>query len=163
MGKLLGFQRFCQAGAAAAVLAGLSLAAPARAQDPGATLVIHVEGVSAKGGTLRLGLYDQARYPDDDAAPVASADVQAEAGVTTVTLNNIAPGTYAIQTYQDVNSNNKMDTSWFGFPEEPFGFSRDAKPGLAKPRFPAVSFDVAPGVNMQTVHLQSFVSLIAQK
>ena len=147
-----------------AIATGVSgLAAPAHAQDPAATLVIHVQNVSPKGGMLRLGLYDEARYPDDNADALASADVQAQAGETIVTLNNIRPGTYAIQTYQDINSNDKMDTSWFGIPQEPYGFSRDARPRLSKPRFSAVRFDVAPGMNEQTLHLQSFVSLIAEK
>ena len=124
----------------AAVAAGgwMLLAVPAMAQEP-ATLVIHIQDVSPKGGTLRLGLYDEARYPDNDATPVASADVKAEAGRTTITLNNLAPGSYAIQTYQDINSNDKMDTSWIGIPQEPFGFSRDAQPHLSKPRFSAVA------------------------
>lgn len=169
MGNLRGFQRFSLVWTVAilAVLGWMMLAvgliAPARAQDQTATLVIHVQDVSPKGGTLRLGLYDEARYPDDDSTPVASADIKAELGDNVITLNNIPPGTYAIQTFQDINSNNKMDTSWFGFPLEPFGFSRDAQPRLSKPRFSAVKFDVAPGMNVQTVHLQDSVSLIAQK
>jgi uncharacterized protein (DUF2141 family) len=144
------------------IVASALLAVPAVAQ-PSATLVIHVRDVSPKGGTLRLGLYDEARYPDDDSTPVASADVRAENGETVITLNDIPPGTYAIETFQDINSNNKMDTSWFGIPEEPFGFSRDAKPRLSKPSFAQVKFDVAPGMNVQTLHLQASYSLIAEK
>ena len=64
---------------------------------------------------------------------------------------------------EDINSNNKMDTSWLGLPLEPFGFSRDAQPRLSKPRFAAVKFDVAPGVNVQSLHLQNSVSLLASK
>ena len=163
-----GFQRFALAWTAVALLAvslmalAVALVAPARAQGATAgTLVIHVQEVSPKGGILRLGLYDEAGYPNDDAKPIASADVPAQPGMTTVTLNNIPPGTYAIQAYQDTNSNDKMDTSWFGIPQEPFGFSRDARPRLAKPGFAAVKFDVAQGVNTQTLHLQNSVSLIA--
>lgn len=63
--------------------------------------------------------------------PVASADVKAEMGDTVVTLTNVPPGVYAIETFQDINSNNKMDTSWFGFPLEPFGFC--AMPSPASP------------------------------
>jgi uncharacterized protein (DUF2141 family) len=169
----LGFQRFSLFWTLAALavigwmLLAAGLVAPARAhdrtQDRTATLTIHVEDVSPKGGILRLGIYDEAGYPDDDSKPVASADVKAEAGRTTVTLNNLAPGTYAIQTYQDINSNDKMDTSWFGIPEEPFGFSRDARPKLSKPRFAAVKFEVSPGNNVQTLHLQNSISLIAYK
>jgi uncharacterized protein (DUF2141 family) len=145
------------------MLLAVGLVAPARAQEPHATLMIHIQNVSPKGGTLRLGLYDEAHYPDDDSTPVASADVKAELGDNVITLNNVPPGVYAIEAYQDINSNNKMDTSWFGLPLEPFGFSRDAQPRLSKPRFSAVKFEVTPGVNMQTLHLQNSISLIATK
>ena len=144
-------------------LLAVVLGAPAWAQDQAATLVIHVQDVSPKGGVVRLGLYDEARYPDDDSTPVASADVQARTAETVITLNNVPAGTYAIQTYQDINSNDKMDTSWFGFPLEPFGFSRDARPRLSKPRFAEVKFEVVPGMNVQTLHLQDSVSIIAEK
>jgi uncharacterized protein (DUF2141 family) len=144
------------------LLAAAALVAPAHAQGT-ATLVIHVQGVSPKGGTLRLGLYDEARYPDDDAAPVASADVRAEMGETVITLTNVPPGIYAIETFQDINSNHKMDTSWFGFPLEPFGFSRDAQPRFSKPRFSAVKFELLPGNNVQILHLQNSISLLASK
>ena len=169
MGNLGGFQRFSLFWTIAVLavvgwmLLAAGLVAPARAQEPTATLVIHIEDVSPKGGILRLGLYDEARYPHDDSTAIASADVRAEPGQTTVTLNNLAPGTYAIQAYQDINSNDKMDTSWFGIPQEPFGFSRDAQPRLSKPRFSAVKFEVVPGANVQTLHLQNSISLIAYR
>ena len=91
------------------------------------------------------------------------ADVPAHLGETVITLTNIAPGTYAIETFQDINSNHRMDTSWFGFPLEPFGFSRDARPHFSKPQFAQVKFDLVPGVNSQILHLQNSVSLIASK
>ena len=169
MGNLRAFQRFSLFWTLAVLavvgwmLLAAGLVAPARAQERTATLVIHVEDVSPKGGLLRLGLYDEARYPDDNSSALASADVKAEAGRTTITLNNLAPGTYAIQCYQDINSNDKMDTSWFGIPQEPFGFSRDAQPRLSKPRFAAVKFEVVPGANVQTLRLQNSISLIAYK
>src|SRR5690349_7279404 len=97
------------------MMLAFGLAAPACAQDQLGTLVIHVQDVSPKGGTLRLGLYDEARYPDDDSTPVASADVKAQLGDNVITLTNVPPGTYAIETFQDINSNNKMDTTWLGF------------------------------------------------
>ena len=169
MGNLRKLQRFSLFPMIAALamvgwtLLALGLAAPAQAQEPVSMVVIHIQGVSPKGGVLRLGLYDEARYPDDDATPVASADVKAEIGDTVVTLTNVPPGVYAIETFQDLNSNNKMDTSWFGFPQEPFGFSRDAQPRLSKPRFSAVKFEVVPGLNVQTLHLQNSISLFAEK
>jgi uncharacterized protein (DUF2141 family) len=162
--NLQGLNRFSLLPAIGALVGWAMLVAPAQAQEPAvATLVIHIQDVSPRGGILRLGLYDEARYPDDDGTPVASADVPAQLGENVVTLTNLAPGTYAIETFQDINSNHKMDTSWLGFPLEPFGFSRDAQPHLSKPSFSRVKFEVVPGLNVQTLHLQNSVSLIASK
>jgi uncharacterized protein (DUF2141 family) len=120
-----------------------------------ATLTIRVENVLPAGGILRLGLYDAARYPDDNSRPIASADIPAVTGETVVTLHNVPVGIYAIQTFQDVNGNDKMDTSWLGLPLEPFGFSRDATPFLSKPSFDDVKFTLAAGDNSQEIHLQT--------
>ncbi len=134
-------------------LAALSTVTPAMA----ANLTIRVENVLPAGGILRLGLYNEAQYPDDKAKPTAGADVPAIAGETVVTLRDVAPGTYAIQTYQDVNSNDRMDTSWIGLPLEPFGFSLDIKPFLSKPSFNEVKFTVSAGENSQIIHLQNSI------
>jgi uncharacterized protein (DUF2141 family) len=160
--KVRKFQHFSVFPVIIWMLAEMLVAAPVRAQEP-ATLVIHIQNMSPQGGILRLGLYDEARYPDDNSTPVASADVPAQLGETVVTLTNVAPGTYAIETFQDINSNQKMDTTWFGFPLEPFGFSRDAHPHFSKPGFAQVKFDLAPGMNVQTLHLQNSISLVAAK
>jgi uncharacterized protein (DUF2141 family) len=144
------------AGALAAGPANPAWAAPATGRAT-ADLTIRVENVLPSGGMIRLGLYDEARYPDDNSKPVESADVPAVPGETVVTLHGIAPGIYAIQTFQDVNSNNKMDTSWVGLPLEPFGFSQDATPFLSKPAFGDVKFTLAAGENVQVIHLQNSI------
>jgi len=140
-------------------VAGALWAGPAWPAAPTATanLTIRVENVLPAGGILRLGLYDAARYPDDDSKPIASADVPAVAGETVITLHGVPPGIYAIQTFQDVNANDKMDTSWLGLPQEPFGFSDDATPFLSKPSFDDVKFTLAAGENSQVIHLQNSV------
>jgi uncharacterized protein (DUF2141 family) len=143
--------------AAGALMA--SLPAPAAAV-PTANLTIRVENLLPAGGILRLGLYDRAHYPDDDSKPVASADVKASGSEVVITLRGIAPGTYAIETFQDVNADGKMDMTWLGFPEEPFGFSRDARPHLQRPSFGQVAFTLVPGENMQVIHLQNSISLL---
>jgi uncharacterized protein (DUF2141 family) len=135
-------------------LAGILAAGPA-VSAAAADLTIRVENVLPAGGVLRLGLYDAARYPDDNSKPIASADITAVPGETVVTLRAVPAGTYAIQTFQDVNANDKMDTSWLGLPLEPFGFSLDAKPFLSKPSFNDVKFILADGENSQVIHLQN--------
>ena len=133
----------------------LLAAGQARAQPASANLTIRIENVLPAGGLIRLGVYDEASYPDDNSKPVASADVPAIGGETIVTLRGIPPGVYAIETFQDVNSNDKMDTSWIGLPLEPFGFSRDAAPFLSKPAFDEAKFTLTAGENGQVIHLQN--------
>jgi uncharacterized protein (DUF2141 family) len=151
------------------LVTAVALVQPARAEEivavtpvTTATLAIHVENVG-RGGMVRLGLYDEASYPDDNSKPVASADVKAVEGETIVTLHDVPPGTYAVETYQDVNSNDKMDTTWLGLPLEPYGFSRDAHPVLSKPPFSKVKFALLAGEQSLTLHLQNGVSLVAAK
>lgn len=151
--------------ASAAIIASLLSAPPAYSADNSpepANVVVHVRNVAPQG-TIRLGLYSEASYPDDDATPVASADVPAQAGETVIELQNIPPGTYAIETYQDLNNNGKMDMTLIGIPKEPYGFSRDARPHLSKPRFESVKFAVSAGRNEQTVHLQNVRAPVANK
>ena len=150
------------------LIAAVALIQPAWAQDnapvhpPVATLTIHVLNVS-EGGTVRLGLYDQVHYPDDKSKPVASADVKAVAGETVIVLRDIPPGVYAIETYQDINDNDQMDTTWLGLPLEPYGFSRDVHPFLSKPPFSRVKFTLPAGEQAQTLHMQNGVSVVASK
>lgn len=144
-----------QAFLAAGALVSLTLPQAVRAQEVSrARLTIHVQGVVPACGLVRLGVYDRAAY-DKQGAPVVFADVAAQAGETMITLGGIAPGDYAIETYQDVNANDRMDQSLIGLPQEPYGFSRNARPFLSKPAFDAVKFTLAPGENVQTVHLQN--------
>jgi uncharacterized protein (DUF2141 family) len=146
------------------MVAAVALVQPARADEvtPVATLTIRVVNVS-NGGLVRLGLYDERGYLIEGAKPVASADVPAIAGETVVTLRDVPPGTYAIETYQDINSNDKMDLTWLGLPLEPYGFSRDAHPVLSKPHFSKVKFTLHAGEQSQVLHLQSGVSVLASK
>jgi uncharacterized protein (DUF2141 family) len=141
------------------------LAGPARADslttNVQGRLTVHIENVSSRGGIVRIGLYDADHYPNDNSKPTAAADVPAIAGEMIITLSDIQPGIYAIEAFQDINANGKMDMSLVGLPLEPFGFSRDARPRFHKPRFSFVSFALVSGENSQTLHLQNSVSLIA--
>jgi uncharacterized protein (DUF2141 family) len=109
-----------------------------------------------------MGLYSEALYPDNNATPITSADVPAVAGETIVTLQDIPVGTYALEVYQDINSNGKMDSNFLGLPKEPYGFSRDARPLLSKPAFRRVKFEVTAGQNSQLVHLQNTTAAVSR-
>lgn len=137
-------------------LSGEALAAPAAADPAKASLAVTIENLSSKGGMLRLGLYTEDTYYDDNAEPVAELDVRATPPTQHVVFNNVPPGVYAIQVFQDFNGNFKMDFSLLGLPLEPYGFSRDGRAFLSRPAFSRVKLTLAPGINPpQTIHLQN--------
>jgi uncharacterized protein (DUF2141 family) len=121
---------------------------------PQATLIVKVEKVSPRGGDVRVALYTRTSYPLDSADPVIDAVVPARPGETIVTLQGIKPGTYAVKLFQDFNRNGEFDMNWLGLPLEKFGFSNDARPMFSEPPFDATKFELRPGTNTITIHLQ---------
>ncbi len=119
-----------------------------------ATLTVRVEKVSPAGGDLRVALYTEQSYPNDDSDPVKDAVVPARAPETIVTLTGLVPGTYAVKMFQDANRNGKFDMTWLGLPLEKYGFSNDARPIFTEPAFDRTKFVLLPGANTITVHLQ---------
>lgn len=136
-----------------AAIAFLAVATPAFAADT-ASLTVTVEGLTAKGGNLRLGVYDESIFSVRGAKPTIGTIVAATAGKMVVTLTGILPGVYGVKTFQDENGNNKLDTSFIGMPTEPFGISRDAKPNMGPPAFDDAKITLKPGANAITIHLQ---------
>jgi uncharacterized protein (DUF2141 family) len=137
------------------LLAGaLALAATVAHADQLATLTIHVLKVSPRGGDVRVALYTEKTWPDEKADPVLDAVVQANPGETVVTLRAVKPGIYGVKLFQDFNRNGQFDMTWYGYPLEKFGFSNDARPTFSEPPFSAAKFELRPGANAITIHLQ---------
>jgi uncharacterized protein (DUF2141 family) len=141
--------RYLLAGAFALAVSP-ALCAPA----PLATLTVKVEKVSPRGGDIRVALYTEQTYSDDNAKDVNDGVVPARTGETIVTLTGIKPGIYAVKLFQDFNRNGEFDMNWIGLPLEKFGFSNDAHPTFSEPPFSATKFEVRPGTNTITIHLQ---------
>jgi len=87
-----------------------------------ATLTIRAEGVRPDQNMVYAGIcdtsFDEATCPYRDRG-------QARAGVVELRVRNVKPGSYAIAVFHDVNGNGKLDRSFIGLPNEPYGFSND--------------------------------------
>ena len=119
-----------------------------------AVLTIKVENVSLQGGALQIALYDEAGYGGHDQRPVAKVVVDARAPETVVKIPNVRPGAYAVKMFQDFHRTGSFAMSALGVPEEPFGFSNDARPLLDQPAFDRAKFVVFGGETSIVVHLQ---------
>src|SRR5258706_14499322 len=110
-------------GAALVLLLGLSPVSVEAAQTPlAATLRVTVDGVTASGGTLRVGLYDEATFPAIPDTPLFKREIPKIAGNVVVTFDRLPPGTYAVKALQDGNNDGKAE------PGEPAGGSNGTTP-----------------------------------
>jgi uncharacterized protein (DUF2141 family) len=101
----------------------LVLATMLLAQSAGAaTLVIRAEGVGSAPGMLYVGIcdrsFEEATCPYRDRAAARTGRVEFR-------VRDVQPGRYAIAVFHDTNGNGKIDRSFIGLPQEPYGFSND--------------------------------------
>ena len=107
-----------------ALALAVALMAPAAASAQNRSpLQIVVYNMKKAVGTIRVAVCTIQTFlkecPYEGEAPATMP-------TTTVTVNNLPPGTYAAQVFQDVNDNHKVDRNPLGIPKEGVGFSNDA-------------------------------------
>ena len=107
-----------------------------------ANLTVEVT-LEREDGVVRLGLFDcQTAYRADQ--PVKDAHLTPnDDGSVTVTFRGLAPGTYAVKGFQDLDGDAEIDTNLVGYPTEPFGFSNDAPVRFGPPSFRRAAFTVS--------------------
>ena len=109
-----------------------------------ASLRVTVDGVNRQGGVLRVGLYDEATFPEAGDLALFKRDISGIAGDVAMQFDRLPPGSYAIRAYQDLNNDGRWEMG------EPRGISNEAAPG----NFDAAALVLQPGVNMAVIHLR---------
>ncbi|WP_428375131.1 DUF2141 domain-containing protein [Lichenicoccus sp.] len=117
----------------------------------------YVTGTGARrvAGNITFTLYgpDPAKYLVRNGAlavlrvPLSTTQAEACFAVS-------AAGTYAVAIYHDENDNHHFDRNFLGLPAEGYGFSNNAAPLFAPPRFDAVKITVHPGINRIAIRLR---------
>ena len=69
--------------------------------------------------------------------------VKVDGGTLSLIYADLAPGTYALKLFQDVDGDEKLGTNAVGIPNEPFGFSNNAMGHFGPPSFEQAAFKVA--------------------
>lgn len=125
----------------------LGLALPVWAQT--GTVLFQVEGIDIKkGGELSAGVFTEANFPK-----VGKQERGMEIRVTATRmefrLTQMPAGTYGAAVFQDVDKNKDLKTNFIGLPQEPIGFSNDARIQLGPPSFADAQFRVE--ANQETI------------
>ncbi len=127
---------------------GLFTAAPSEA----ARVMVTVDGIRSADGAIMVGLFDDPHaFPDRFTMGQTAA---AKSPSLTLIFENVPPGRYALSAFHDRNGNGKLDRGAFGIPQEPFGFSRDARALMGPPSFDDAAFDVPVDGVAIVVHLK---------
>ena len=93
------------------------------------------------GGILRLALCpNKGSYDSEQGCRTLS--VEATGRTVRCSFPDVKPGTYAVKVFHDVNSDGVLNTSWIGWPQEPYGFSNDAPVNMGPPPFKLAAITV---------------------
>ena len=119
-----------------------------------ATLDVTVTGVRNDAGTVMVAVCTAADFLSDHCSAVGSA--AAKRGSVAVRVQDIAPGTYAVQVFHDENGNRKIDRNFLGIPTEGMAFSNDARFHFGPPRFEDAAVKIGEGGGRVTVTMRYF-------
>lgn len=93
------------------------------------------------GGMLRIALCPNKEAYDTEEGCVLKS-VEAAGRTVRCSFDELIPGVYAVKVFHDINADNKLNTSWIGWPQEPYGFSNDAPVNMGPPPFKLAAFEV---------------------
>lgn len=117
---------------------------------------IETEGYDMGGGPLMVALYDGPKTFNKvdlakwkDVFESNGQPIQIELDKSLFPNNELA-----IAVYQDSNSNNQLDKSAFGIPQEAYGFSNNPKRGFGPPKYTEVSVPIPVEKLALTIKLQ---------
>ena len=125
-------------------------------QDPGpeVSLTLTFHGVNDARGVVRCALFDSKAAYDANTHPVRTLDLPAGEGNFSATVAGLPPGHYAVKAFHDRDGDGRMRFNALGMPQEPYGFSNNARAPFGPPGWRAASFAVAPGANSQVIRLR---------
>jgi uncharacterized protein (DUF2141 family) len=135
--------------AAAVAALGTAATTPALAQDSSVTFEFET---GARTGSVMVVLFSsKAGY--DGNQPVAAMTVPASASPVTVTFDGLAPGSYGMRSFHDLNGDGEMNFNPFGMPVEPYAFSNNAVGNMGPASWERARFNVSGAVT-QTITLR---------
>lgn len=105
------------------------------------------------GGTLRVALCPNKEAYDTEQG-CRTLSVPATSRTVTCSFTRVDDGTYAVKVFHDINSDGELNTSWIGWPQEPYGFSNDAPVNMGPPSFKLAAINVGEPRNPVRIRLR---------
>ena len=96
-------------------------------------LEVTIKNIKELKGTIRVTLFNNEN--DFLKQSFERKVVKASANETSVVFDKLMPGEYAVSVIHDLNENNELDKGFMGIPQEPYGFSNDARGKFGPPSY----------------------------
>jgi len=110
---------------------------------------INVLNLEVEQGFVHFGLYnDSDFFPEEGGKVLGGAKEVSKVIKDGLIIENLEESIYAVAIYHDENSNNKFDT-FFGIPQEHYGFSNNANVFFGPPAFEDASFFVGKNESIE--------------
>lgn len=106
-------------------------------------LTIEIKKLKSETGNIMLEVLDE------NEKMVLQTMGAVKNGTSTIVINDLEPGNYAIKFYHDANSNNKMDANKYGMPTESYGFSNNARGFMSAPKFKKMIFEFSDNMTIK--------------
>jgi uncharacterized protein (DUF2141 family) len=103
-------------------------------------LHVKVLGLKSNDGNIILGVFKNNGSFPTIGEQYKGYELQIKDKKASIWIKDLPKGTYAIGICHDLNSNNKMDKNFIGFPQEPYGMSKNVRGYLSNPTFAQASF-----------------------
>ena len=110
-------------------------------------VAVTIHNIRSASGSMVLGIYkDQSSFEKESPAynKVFSKPGQVSGGTMKVSFS-LPPGEYGISLLDDENGDGKMEYTWYGMPDEGFGFADYYHTGWSKPKFDSFRVSVKAG------------------
>jgi len=97
-------------------------------QKKSARLEINIEGLQNNKGKVLVAVNDsEENYSDHDGEVYKGAVAKIADKKAVVVFNDIPFGVYAVKVFHDENDNGELDSNFMHIPQEPYGFSNNAR------------------------------------
>lgn len=106
--------------------------------------ILHVEisNVSSTKGKLYVGIFRRKDKFPEITGKFKGFLVDPKTSVTSYTISDLPPDTYAVAVFHDKNKNNILDKNMLGVPTEEYGFSNNARRTFSAPSFDEAAFEL---------------------
>ena len=103
-------------------------------------LRITIQSIASADGQIAIAMFDNPAGFDSRTQPVRRTRLDARPGEMSWTVDNLPFGDYAIAVHHDEDGDGDLGRTGMGPPNEPYGFSNNARGRFGPPNFEAARF-----------------------